>query len=386
MDASIAAKVKEIHAKYPGNRAIKYLHGLQEDGTVAKMSKAEAAHLLRCCNTGLENHDSDLGAYAMTPQDYDTLACFFDQVINDYHNNPAGDKVHVTSWELQGLDGIPADGKLDLSAMGVAEDLSMRVRVARNLAAFPLPGAMTKADRVTFEKTMLGAFAKLVADPAFGGKVSSLTPHAAWKEVTGEAENPNFIDDAQYKKMVDDHVLFKDMSNDSFLNAAGISGDWPCGRGCYQSADGGFIVWFGEEDHLRIIAMAHSKVLNTVFDRLHQALQVVESIEGIKFATSSKYGFVTSCPTNIGTGMRASVHLKLPKLTADGTDKQAKAAANVHNLSVRGMGGEHTPIGADGTVDISPRARLFVTEAQIVQNLYNGIKAVLAAEAAAPAK
>jgi hypothetical protein len=58
---------------------------------------------------------------------------------------------------------------------------------------------------------------------------------------------------------------------------------------------------------------------------------------------------VTSCPTNLGTGMRASVHIKVPKLTADGTDTKAKAICKPFGLSVRGTGGEHTPIGADGS-------------------------------------
>ena len=47
-------------------------------------------------------------------------------------------------------------------------------------------------------------------------------------------------------------------------------------------------------------------------------LNQVESIEGVAFATSQKYGYVTSCPSNLGTGMRASVHLKIPNLTKDG--------------------------------------------------------------------
>ena len=124
-------------------------------------------------------------------------------------------------------------------------------------------------------------------------------------------------------------------------------------------------------------------VLNSVFDRLEKALKVVEAIDGIEFATSSKYGYVTSCPSNLGTGMRASVHVKVPNLTADGTDKLAKAAAKPLGLSVRGMGGEHTPIGKDGTIDLSPSKRLFITEAEIVTKLYNGIKLLLEKEAEA---
>ena len=106
----------------------------------------------------------------------------------------------------------------------------------------------------------------------------------------------------------------------------------------------------------------------------------MEAIDGIDFATSSKYGYVTSCPSNLGTGMRASVHLKIPNLTKDGTDAKAKEAAKPLGLSVRGTGGEHTPIGADGTVDISPSNRLFITEAEIVTKLYNGIKLLLEQE------
>ena len=185
----------------------------------------------------------------------------------------------------------------------------MRVRVGRNLTAFPLPGLMTKADRINFEKTMLKAFDVLKANPAYGGTVYSMTPNADWKEVTGDDANPNLISAEKYQELVDKHVMFKDMAADPYLASAGIASDWPCGRGCYQSADGGFIIWFGEEDQLRIMCMAKGFVLNSVFDRLHTALQAVEAIDGIAFATSSKYGYVTSCPSNLGTGMRASVHV-----------------------------------------------------------------------------
>ena len=124
----------------------------------------------------------------------------------------------------------------------------------------------------------------------FGGRYNSLTPG-----------NPDYIDDAEYNRLVKAHIMFKDMAADPYLASAGIASDWPCGRGCYQSTDGGFIIWFGEEDQLRIMCMAKGFVLNSVFDRLHTALDAVEAIDGIDFATSSKYGYVTSCPSNLGT-------------------------------------------------------------------------------------
>merc|ERR1712157_330135 len=108
------------------------------------------------------------------------------------------------------------------------------------------------------------------------------------------------------------------------------------------------IIWFGEEDQLRIMCMKKGFLLNEAFDG-HKQL-----------------GYVTSCPSNLGTGMRASVHVKVPNLTKDGTDTKAKEIATPLGLSVRGVGGEHTPIGADGTIDVSPRSRLFIKENEIV--------------------
>ncbi|KAJ3347016.1 hypothetical protein HDU91_006872 [Kappamyces sp. JEL0680] len=327
--------------------------------------------LLKICKSGAENHDSSVGMYAQNPDDYDVFSAYFDKVIREYHKIQ-GDKLHVTNWDLttksEKLAQLGcADGQLDLTKLGL-DKVSMRVRVGRNLSTFPLPGSMTKADRVNMENKMIVAFKNLIADPAFGGQYYSLTPG-----------NSHHINDTKYQELVGEHIMFKDMSNDPYLNSAGISSHWPYGRGCYVSQDREFIVWVGEEDHLRIMCMMQGTVLNKVFDRLQAAEKIVEK-HADAFARSKSYGFVTSCPTNLGTGMRASLHLKLPFLTADGTDKQAKAVCKPLGLSVRGLGGEHTPIGADGTVDISPSARLMIEEADIICSLYNGVKLLLEAE------
>lgn len=328
------------------------------------LSGDQKRRLLAIVASGAENPDSGMGCYALNPTDYDEFKPFFDLVIRDYHKIPA-DKSHKTNWDLSGVaNKLPADGKLDLTKLGLGTT-SMRVRVGRNLASFPLPGAMTKEDRIRMEGEMEKAFATLIADPAYGGTYYSLTPG-----------NPNQVSDKEYRDLVKKHIMFKDMAADPYLNSAGISSDWPYGRGCYVSEDKQFIVWLGEEDHLRIMCMKKGVVLNEVFDRLKSACGVVESAVG-KFAHSAEYGYVTSCPTNLGTGMRASIHIKVPNLTSDGTDKKAKAVCKPLGLSVRGVGGEHTPIGADGTIDLSPSARLCIEEAEIIVALYEGIKALL---------
>ncbi|CEM09658.1 unnamed protein product [Vitrella brassicaformis CCMP3155] len=350
-------RLMSIKVLYPNNLMAKHFDFGYFDG----LSDSMKGSLLTVCNSGIENEDSGMGCYAMQPEDYDRFKPFFSKVIADYHRVPEG-KVHINDWSLAGVRGIPAGGKLDLSLLGLPP-LSMRVRVGRNLADFPLPGAMTKQDRLNMETKMCQAFAKLIAMSQYGGRYHSLTPG-----------HKDHISDAEYQNLVKSHLMFKNMADDPYLATAGISSDWPHGRGCYVSADKGFIIWVGEEDHLRIMCMKTGTLLNEVFDRLKAALDVVESIPGLQFAKSPTFGYVTSCPTNLGTGMRASVHLKVPNLTADGTDKKAKAVCKPLGLSVRGMGGEHTPIGADGTVDISPSARFCIKEAEIIVALYKGIK------------
>ena len=349
-------EVESLHARNPNNICLSSF----DPAYWASLSNDDKAALRRCMNSGIENPDSNMGCYACQPEDYDRFKPFFSKALAKYHGVQE-DAKHVNDWSLQGVEGLPEDGVLDIAKLGLPE-LSMRVRVGRNLKAFPLPGAMSKQQRCDMENFMLGAFAKLIAMPEYGGQYYSFTPG-----------HPNYVDTSEYQKLVDAHIAFKDMSADKYLLSAGIAQDWPHGRGVYVSSDRGFIIWVGEEDHLRIMCMEKGTVLNKVFDRLKAALDVVDGIEGFEFAISPDYGVVTSCPTNLGTGMRASLHIQLPCLTADGTDAKVRAIADTLGLSVRGLGGEHTPIGADGTVDISPSARFCIKECEIIAKLYDGV-------------
>ena len=363
MTSHSVADIQSLKAEWPNNIALQCF----DRSYFATLSADRQARLLRCLKSGLDNPDSQMGCYACQPSDYDEFKPFFSKVLARYHRVPE-DARHVNDWNLASVAGLPDNGLLDIAALGLPA-LSIRIRTARNLNGFPLPGAMSRHDRVRLEEQMIAAFTRLMTMPDYGGTYYSITPGS-----------PYFIGRASYQDLVDSHIMFKDMSGDRFLTAAGIAGDWPFGRGCYVSDDRQFIVWVGEEDHLRIMCMQHGTVLNTVFDRLKAALAVVEGFGSMKFACSTEYGVVTSCPTNLGTGMRASLHVPLPNLTADGTDARARAIAGPLGLSVRGIGGEHTPIGADGTVDISPTARFCITEAEIIASLYKGIARLMAEE------
>lgn len=323
--------------------------------------------LLHCMQSGLQNPDSEVGCYANHPSDYDDLAPYFTRVLARFHGVDP-DTRQVNNWSFAGIADLPDDGILDLGEFDLLP-LSMRVRVGRNLQDFPLPAAMDRTNRVALEDRMTQAFDRLIAMPEFGGAYHSLTPGHA-----------NQIDSLTYNTLVDEHRMFKDVSHDRYLSAAGIASDWPYGRGCYISTDNEFLIWVGEEDHLRLMCMARGTVLNEVFNRLKSALDVVGGFEGLDFAVSPQFGIITSCPTNLGTGMRASLHIPFPELTRGGSADHLKQIARCHGLSVRGLDGEHTDIGADGTVDISPTARFGVTEAQIIATLYKGVAALKVSE------
>ena len=308
--SDLVNKIMALKPQWPDNIAISCFDPVY----FSTLSDHQKLRLLKCLNSGIENPDSEMGCYACQPSDYDDFKPFFSKVLARRHN-VSETAQHVNNWSFRGVADLPEDGILDIAKLGLPA-LSIRVRVGRNLKDFPLPGSMTKTDRVDLELKMMAAFRKLSAMPEYGGQYYSLTPG-----------NPCFIDDATYNELVDTHIMFKNMDVDRYLTAAGIASNWPYGRGCYVSEDKSFIIWVGEEDHLRIMCMQNGTVLNEVFDRLKSALDVVENIDGLEFAYSADYGVITSCPTNLGTGMRASLHIALPKLTADGTDAKAKAIA-----------------------------------------------------------
>ena len=370
-DAAILKQIEAIKVGNKENRMAKHFDKAYYDSLA---TEEEKHGLLMCCKSGAENPDSGMGVYAMQPKDYDRFKPYMEKVIKDYHKINK-DVKHESSWKITDLNDpeIPPGGKLDLSAIDESlKVVSMRVRVGRNLAEFPLPGAMTADDRKKMEELLCEkVFSKFPEPPGGTKNYYSLTPG-----------HPNHIDEAKYDELVKKHWMFKNMDKDNYLLSAGIASDWPMGRGCFAierpDSNSTFIMWVGEEDHLRIMVIKQGCMLDEVFDELNQALDFIEGM-GIPFAKSDQFGYVTSCPTNLGTGMRASLHVTVPKLTAGGSDAKAKEICKPLGLSVRGTGGEHTPI-VGGVIDVSPSARLMIKEAEIVCNLYKGIKALLEEE------
>ena len=96
----------------------------------------------------------------------------------------------------------------------------------------------------------------------------------------------------------------------------------------------------------------------------------------LTFVTSPSLGYLTFCPSNLGTTLRASVHVKLPRLSSNG---KLQELAKEKRLQVRGTGGEHTGT-VGGVVDISNIKRMGLSEVMAVGSMFEGVKDIIKAE------
>ena len=125
--------------------------------------------------------------------------------------------------------------------------------------------------------------------------------------------------------------------------------DWPEGRGIFHNAAKTFLLWVNEEDQMRIISMEKGGDVKGVFSRLSRGIKAVgDSVKaesGKEFALSEQYGYIHSCPTNLGTGMRASVMIDLPGYTKEGLPALQKRC---EELAVQPRGTRGESGGYDG--------------------------------------
>ena len=136
------------------------------------------------------------------------------------------------------------------------------------------------------------------------------------------------------------------------------------GRGIFMNHAKNFIVWVNEEDHIRIISMQKGASLKQVWGRLVTAIHAMET--KLEFVCHDKFGYLTFCPTNIGTGLRASVHVKVPKIAESGRLNEICASMD---LQPRGIHGEHTE-SVGGVYDISNKIRIGRTEWDLINTMW----------------
>ncbi|XP_037954580.1 arginine kinase Scy p 2.0101 [Teleopsis dalmanni] len=308
------------------------------------------ANLIDCCQSGFEYHDSLVGVYAADAECYDKYPKLFDSVVKDYHgmmeNDAAALQADVEWGNREEVENLDPERKYILSS---------RIRTARNIAGYPFFPKLREKQYIDIEQKVKQAVE--VLDGELAGAYFSMSD----------------LDADMQAEMVERHILFK--RGDKFLQSAGAYRFWPTGRGIFHNPAETFLVWVNEEDHLRIISMAKCGDIGDVYNRLVIGIQALE--RSLEFVRHPRYGYLSACPTNVGTTLRASVHIRLPYLSQ--TESRLNALAEEYSLQIRGTGGEHTAI-EDGVMDISNVKRLGSTEFELVKSLQDGIVQLINAE------
>nr|VZI41287.1 unnamed protein product [Spirometra erinaceieuropaei] len=320
---------------------------VREMNSIKSKYGCSLAHIIRNCALNPKSECPRVG----DSDCYKVFHAFLDIVIKTYHKIPSDDFMHPppTFGDIENLPFGNLDPKGD-------QVVSTRVRVGRSIDGFAFSTIISKEDRLILEERLSAVLKSLTGE--FEGTYHSLVG----------------MDEEIKQKLIHDHFLFGD-SNKIFHDAGGYR-DWPVGRGIFYNKDKTFLCWIGEEDHLRVISMQDGGDLAVVYARLIRGLNAIES--RVQFCHSEKYGYLNCCPSNLGTSMRASVHARVPKLSADKT--KLDAICKQHGLEARGAYGEHTE-SIGGVFDLSNERRLGLTELEAATEMADGVKKILELEA-----
>lgn len=295
-----------------------------------------------------------VGATAGDEESYELFKEFFDPVISDRHGGYAPDAKHPTDLDFTKITG---GDNMDPDFV-----LSSRVRTGRSIRGYRLPPVCDRSERGAVEAIVVDALATF--DGPLKGKYFPL----------------DGMSDAQQEKLIEDHFLF-DKPVSPLLTSSGMARDWPQGRGIWHNDDKNFLVWINEEDHTRVISMEKGGNMKGVFQRFCEGLKKVEDSikkKGYEFMWSEHLGFILTCPSNLGTGLRGGVHVKIPLVSKH---EKFEAILKKMRLQKRGTGGVDTA-STDGTFDISNADRLGFSEVQLVQAVIDGVELLVKMEKA----
>jgi protein arginine kinase len=214
--------------------------------------------------------------------------------------------------------------------------ISSRVRLARNLAGYPFLTKATPEQKAEIVDRIRAPLSKLQL-----------------------ASRPYYIDVDDANEVLGSFLVERHLISRELQQGRGA-------RGVAFGSDEVVSVMVNEEDHLRIQAIHSSLCLEETY---RVAAGIDRTLEaGLDFAASTRFGYLTACPTNVGTGMRASVMLHLPAMVQMKQIDKLFHSANQTGLAVRGFYGEGTMASGD-LYQISNQVTLGRSEEDVLQNL-----------------
>lgn len=215
--------------------------------------------------------------------------------------------------------------------------ISSRVRLARNLKKYPFSICLSEKEAA-----------------AMVDEVSQRLRNVKSSEGRLLASRLDAMDDMERCAMVERHILSPLIAEKK--QAAGL----------LMSENEAVCVLLNEEDHLRIQGLTGGMNIKKAFERANQIDDIIS--QEMEIAYDEKYGYLTSCPTNTGTGMRASYMMFLPALGAAGKINRLADEVGKYGAAMRGMYGEGTE-GTANIYQISNQKTLGSSEEDIIENL-----------------
>jgi len=247
------------------------------------------------------------------------------------------------------LDSLTHTSGEWLRATGPESDIviSSRVRLARNLAAFPFTNRASAYQKAEIEGLLKDRIGKLELDPRLDYvNVPGLSPL-----------------DRQF--LVERQLISRELA----------AADGP--RGVAVGPRETVSVMINEEDHLRLQVMRSGFALDEAWQDIDRVDDLLE--QRISYAFSEDFGYLTACPTNVGTGMRSSVMLHLPALVWTKQIEKVFRALQKINLAVRGLYGEGSRASGD-FYQISNQVTLGKSETGILGEIREVIPQIIAYE------
>jgi protein arginine kinase len=233
-----------------------------------------------------------------------------------------------------------------LRGLGPEADIviSSRIRLARNLADFPFISRATPQDRLQIERSL--------RDAILAANSSGDLLYVAVDELEGV--------DRQF--LVERHLISREHAESQGRRAVAID------------RTERFSLMINEEDHLRIQVLQSGFNLDSVWEQINNIDDGIE--ERVTYAFHERLGYLTACPTNVGTGMRVSVMLHLPALVITRQIEKVFRSLQKISLAVRGLYGE----GSQATGDfyqISNQITLGRSEQELVQQVRDIVPVII---------
>lgn len=321
--------------------------------------------LSNAIQTGVVTPHLLCGATAGDEECWEIFKDLYYPIIKGWHGYDAYTQKHPVD-----LDASKLAFNEEQAALFNEYVVSTRIRAARNLSGFSLPTGATDEDRAGVEAVLKTTFT------GFEG------------ELAGTYYPLEGMEEATMKSLLDSGFLFQVPTDRNLLTGAGAARSWPKSRGIFHNDAKTALAWVNEEDHCRIISMELGGNIPSVFKRfgdISNEIKKVAEASGSSLMWNETLGFMGTCPTNLGTGLRASVMVVLKEFNKlmEGDNHEDKEllehVCSKYDLQPRGSSGEHSP-AEGGKFDVSNKQRLGQSEVQLVQKMIDGVTKVIGYE------